>query len=468
MEVSVPWTVAASTTVVLGISLVAAFLLAPSSGRSPSSSPNGNEAAGTSSAKRSRTGRCPFTAETDFIVETAPQTPPTPLDLYQDWQSQTESVPADTAATTSTAGTDPHYKPLAARWLNAGISGQDTPGVLRAGLKRLPDQTWFLVEDPARHRFVHELGLKRRHFDEQQQGTRKEPAFVQESESIAAQAEVLELFCHYLPKRYPDYYEYSSPSDSDDPKSGPSITVKPLQKTFLLKDYKDKPLELCARIVQEDLILIRPPRPTDSSTAYHMAAAAVVFSFQGLTEKLGRSIEFIHAPVPGFERQLRKTLELFFGKMLKVTQPLWRNNWVVTPESGGQIDNPNYGTEAADATRKLQDPTQSDGTNTSRPTAEELQRMFLKVEYQTIRRLPRSGYLLFTVKMMVDRLQELEKVPHAAACLVKSIRGMSPAMRAYKGIGDGEDATYQAIVEYLDVIAVAPSTETDPDASKNL
>ena len=85
--------------------------------------------------------------------------------------------------------------------------------------------------------------------------------------------------------------------------------------------------------------------------------------------------------------------------------------------------------------------------------------MFLKVEYQTIRRLPRSGNLLFTVKMMVDRLRELEKVPRAAACLAKSIRGMSPSMRAYKGIGNGEDATYEAVLQYLDDIG--PDATTD-------
>lgn len=429
------WMTASTAVATVGIVLATASWLQKR--KSPSEAAASKR---TKTIKRRTNGRCPFTAETDFIVETADDVPPTPWDLFDDWSSASSSIPADTASETTS---NPEYKPLAARWLNAGISGQDTPGVLRAGLKRLANQRWFLVQDPP-GRFVHELNLKRRNLG--QDSSSERICYVQEEDSVAAQAEVLELFCHYLPKRYPDYFVYDH--DNID---GPSITVIPLNETFRLADYEERPLELCARIVQEDLVLIRPPKKTDeSSRAYHMAAAAVVFSFVGLEEKLGKPIEFIHAPVPEFEEQLRKTLELFFGKLLKLEQPLWRNNWVVTPESGGQLDAPNYGTDEADATRQLQENGQAHPTA---PTIEDLQRMFLKVEYQTIRRLPRSGYLLFTVKMMVDRLRELEKVPRAAACLAKSIRGMSPAMRAYKGIGNGQDATYEAVMEYLDGIA---------------
>jgi len=50
---------------------------------------------------------------------------------------------------------------------------------------------------------------------------------------------------------------------------------------------------------------------------------------------------------------------------------------------------------------------------------------------------------------MADVVQSLENYPSTAAgCLVASIRGMSPAMRKYKGIED--DATCQAVISYLD------------------
>ena len=90
-------------------------------------------------------------------------------------------------------------------------------------------------------------------------------------------------------------------------------------------------------------------------------------------------------------------------------------------------------------------------------TEEDVKAMFLRVEYQTIRRLPRTRYLLFTVKTMVDSISGLEEVtPKAAQCLAASIRGMSRAMRSYNGISG--DVTCDAVLSYLDSIG---SGDTD-------
>lgn len=371
----------------------------------------------TAKNKRRRGPACPFTAETNFIVETAPELPATPLDLFPEW--------------------DKTEKPLAARWLNAGISGQDTAGVLRAGLKRLRGQKWFLVQDN-KATFNYELNLKQNALENPERSPR---VYVQEADSVSAQKEVLDLFLHYLPRRYPEYYEYDPHEET--------ITVMPFQQKHSIQDYAERPLELCARIVQEDLVLMRPPRASDTSNSYAMAAAAVVFSFSELQQKLSKPVEWIHAPVPGFEKQLRKTLDLTFAKLLKVENPMWRNNWAIAPT--GQLDEPLYGSEDATANRKLP----------GKPTIEALESKFLKVEYQTIRRLPDSGYLLFTVKTMADPLSGLREVPMAASCLAKSIRGMSPAMQAYKGIDNAE--TCEAVLEYLEMIARKIDDRTDAE-----
>jgi hypothetical protein len=260
---------------------------------------------------------------------------------------------------------------------------------------------------------------------------RKPKIYVEEKESLDAQHELLELFISYLPLRYPDLYQYD--------KDANSIHVVPLDRTFVIDEWKKRPLELCERIVQEDLILMRPPRANDKSDQFAMAAAAVVFSFSELPEKLGKPVGFIHAPVPGYEKHIRKSMDLTFKKLLKVEQPMWRNNWGIAPS--GQLDEPLYGSTAAQAHRKF-----------STPSREEIKAKFLKVEYQTIRRLPRTQNLLFTVKTMADPMSSLEEVPLAASCLAKSIRGMSPEMRAYKGIEN--DETCVAVLDYLDSIGV--------------
>ena len=68
-----------------------------------------------------------------------------------------------------------------------------------------------------------------------------------------------------------------------------------------------------------------------------------------------------------------------------------------------------------------------------------------------IRRLPRSNYLLFTVKTMEDPLSSLEALPVATECLASSIRGMSLSLLKYKGIENKK--IRDVILCYLDSIA---------------
>lgn len=372
-------------------------------------------------------GVCPFSAETNFLVEQADHVSPAPLDLLESWSDPKS----------------PDFgKPLAARWLQEGLSGQDTPGLLRAGLKRLRDSKFFLVEEP--FRMKEELTMKKQALDDPK---RFPNVFVAEEDSLKAQEETLELFLGYLPKRYPDLYQF-------DPKAG-TIHVFPIDTTFVLDDWKERPLELCERMVQEDLILMRPPRDGTGEKQYAMAAAAVVFSFSELAQKLSKPIEFMHAPVPGYEKHIRKSLDLTLSKLLKVEQPMWRNNWGISPS--GKLDEPLYGNGPTHVFEHLSSSSKQKKDNNEEAAAMSkmissgiIESSFLVVEYQTIRRLPQTGYLLFTVKTMSDPMDALTDLPQAARCLASSIRGMSPAMRGYKGIQD--DETCQVVLEYLDSI----------------
>ena len=309
--------------------------------------------------KKNKNFKCPFSAESSFIIESADGLKQTPLDLYGDWEDN-----------------------LASRWLAAGLSGQDTPGMLRMGLNRMRNFDNFLVETP--HQFCKELLMKKEALDDP---VRHKIVYAQELESIPAQAETLELLMAYLPQRYPTMYTYDAKENS--------ITVHPLGDTFKLNDWAHAPLELCERIVQEDLCLMRPgdqfSKDKLAKEGYYMAAAAVVFSFNELQEKLGKPAEIIHAPVPGYERHLRKGLNLFFNR-LKPEAPHWRNNWGIGPS--GALDEPLYGSISAMKNRVVENVTREDVRT----------RFFLTVEYQTIMRLPRSGYLLFTIRTFKDPL----------------------------------------------------------------
>ena len=344
---------------------------------------------------------CPFSNESTFVTETAEHLEPSPMDQFEHWRDN-----------------------LGIRWLAAGLSGQDQPGYLRAQLKRFRHHQHFLLKD---HLLGGELALKEKALNDP---LRHPQLFVMEPESLDAQQETLELFMAYLPERYPDTYVY----DKQENKITVVLSNQHRQKkTYFLDDWKDSPLELCARIVQEDLVLMR-----ETPNSFNMAAAAVVFSFNDLPQRLGTTANFIHAPVPGYGKHLSKVLHLSF-KNIKAEKPLWRNNWTFVPS--GRLDEPSdsftheHELQAMEQTKDVRD-------------------RYLKVEYQTIRRLPRSGYLLFTIRTFTDPLAALEsdQVPaKAAATLAASIRGMtSPKTLEYRGIES--DESRQAVLQYLDSI----------------
>ena len=85
----------------------------------------------------------------------------------------------------------------------------------------------------------------------------------------------------------------------------------------------------------------------------------------------------------------------------------------------GALDNPSYGTpEALASISKILPP----------------ETRWLKVEYQTLRRLPGTGYILFTIRTFLEQITVLARYPAAAANLANSLSGMSQPMRAYKGL----------------------------------
>jgi hypothetical protein len=80
-------------------------------------------------------------------------------------------------------------------------------------------------------------------------------------------------------------------------------------------------------------------------------------------------------------------------------------------------------------------------------------RVSLRVEYQTLRRLPKSRAIVFTVRSYVDPLRCLEAAPKAAAALGANLR------RRYKGsffyFALGRHASQRALLEYLDALSIS-------------
>jgi hypothetical protein len=171
------------------------------------------------------------------------------------------------------------------------------------------------------------------------------------------------------------------------------------------------PLYAAARRVPDDLCLMEKRDGQWRLTALSLSAG----SFFVAEEVIGRSLAELHGPVNGFaDRFLVRVQRIFEG--LRPELVLERRNWTVlnsdalhTPSSApirariGEI-------EPAQAARALH----------------------LRVERQTLRRLPRTGGALFTIRVWLAPLGSLAGDPQRLAAFAQAWRAATPELRAYK------------------------------------
>lgn len=190
-------------------------------------------------------------------------------------------------------------------------------------------------------------------------------------------------------------------------------------------DLSDEPaLVTAARLVQEDLVLMRP-----GPDGYRLAAACLCFpSSWSLAAKFSQSMTGIHENVPGFNGQRMGMMVARLFDNLKVGQFVCRFNWSIYPDGD------------------LHHPLPKQIHLTIEDTA--LSRLFLRVERQTLRRLPGSGDILFTIKIHHDPLAALESQSDRstlAAHLKEQLTALDADQLAYKGLTQGREALVDAL-----------------------
>ena len=231
----------------------------------------------------------------------------------------------------------------------------------------------------------------------------RDAVFVEETGTREAQQEVLDLLLSHLLDQYPARYS----------RSGAAIAFE--DRTVPL-DSAEAPLVTAGALVQEDLVLMRR-----DDSGWRLVAGYVAFpSSWTLTEKFGKRMEDIHAPVPDFGEGTRNAalINRMFDN-LKVEQPVFRFNWSINPDA--DLHYP-----ASKAHGAL-----PEGHILSLDTT------FARVERQTLRKLPASGDILFTIRIYTDPLAALRTLPEAekvAAIFADQLETLTLPQAAYKGL----------------------------------
>ncbi|MBP2550071.1 hypothetical protein J2858_003004 [Neorhizobium galegae] len=233
-------------------------------------------------------------------------------------------------------------------------------------------------------------------------GVHRNAIFRAELETDEAQQELLTLLADYLPARYPELYRRTG--DTMQIKGAPDVP---------LADEAEPALVRAGLMVADDLVVMRR-----GDKGWRIAAAFVAFpSSWSLEEKFGRVMDEVHAEVPDFEGGSRNAelINRMFDR-LPDDRLVSRMNWSVN------------------ATDDLFLPkSKSQRVMPDRPPAAH----FLRVERQTLRKLPVSGDIVFTIRIYLDPLAQLAREPDAArlmASLADQLDAMSEAQAAYKGL----------------------------------
>ncbi|MBU6215680.1 MAG: DUF3445 domain-containing protein [Acidobacteria bacterium] len=185
------------------------------------------------------------------------------------------------------------------------------------------------------------------------------------------------------------------------------------------------PVDAAGRLVAEDwAVQLR------RSEGWTLDAASICSPTRWvLAEKLGRPMAAVHEPVAGYAEQLAAPVDRFFDR-LEVDAPRWRLNWNLSDDDSLYQPTGKYRTEPADDLSAADVP----------------DRIWLRVERQTLRRLPSTGAVVFGIRVHQDLLGRLAGRPEVLARLAGTIRSFPPGTLEHKSMG----AFAPAVLEWID------------------
>jgi hypothetical protein len=242
-----------------------------------------------------------------------------------------------------------------------------------------------------------------------------------EDDTLAAQQEVLDTLADYLPAHHGGIYR----------RNGDRIEMA--GRALDLADESHTPLCRAGLLVQDDLVIMRR-----GENGWRIAAAFLAFpSSWRLSEKFGLPMDEVHAHVPGFEGGSRNAglINRMFDNLAPgrfVVRWNWSVNW------SHALYHPN-----------AKSPEEKRGV----PAGKAL----IRVERQTLRKLPHTGDILFTIRIYLDPLAVILSQPNAAelaASMANQLEALTIEQTAYKGLSEKR-------TELLEVLR-KPSLEAVP------
>lgn len=229
-------------------------------------------------------------------------------------------------------------------------------------------------------------------------------------ESSEACQELLDTVVQHLVHRYPKLFTMTSSTLVHN-----HVTNEEVDLTA------DHPLHMLSKLTKEDFYIAQ--RREDGM--HYLTAAEVPFpggSFS-IQDKIGKHINAIHEPVPYYKEKLQPSMERFFGRM-KVNEPVERASWYITWDYNLDVSHVYNEKTTQEDVRKVP-----------------FDKFVVRVERQTLRRLPKSRAIIFTNHPVYYKICDMKDEPFVPSILKKVLFEAPQDIIKYK--------SYPLIRDYL-------------------
>ena len=286
----------------------------------------------------------------------------------------------------------------------------EIPGKTKMHVKNLDLQNWVRIDNT----YPKQMHARKKLYE-----TNINDIFVSRknnSQTEACKREFFALLIEHLPRRFPEIFERQQ--------NGGYLLNK-VTKELVSTDLDDIPVDddlllRAGRLTQEDWIIMELD---PNQNTYVLTAGLLCFpSNWSLAEKFNKPMQQIHGPVQIYMDNLKDKVDSLFLRM-KPNKPLWRANWGIY-------------TSLYDTYDLFSHPKRQLHSGTSLPFEGEAtgQRLFLRCEYQTLRKLPKTGCIVFGIRTYMRFLEEMKQRPlDEVQSLIDSIEHLDDEYLSYKG-----------------------------------
>ncbi|KAM0756363.1 hypothetical protein T439DRAFT_27473 [Meredithblackwellia eburnea MCA 4105] len=277
--------------------------------------------------------------------------------------------------------------------------------------------------------------------------------------------EVLVEIASFLSLRYPDLLSVERHifDEQDETTWGDSISGKEAGSVKIIENKVTgsrwnldeagepgswDPMVIAGLIVQDDLAVM--VENEDGEYVLQAGSICTAGSWR-LEDKIGTTLDSIHTTggVVGWKEKLKFSMERFFQKM-KVDKPVQRNNYFF--QTNGVLPwNPASGPEDA-FDQSLHGvnpellPTSTDPSWTRPAPVSNATDVWFRTERQTLRRMPKTGCILFTIRSYLDPVSSMVHEPGVPGRMASALKHWPDSIKAYKGA----DKYLDALLPYLE------------------